>query len=329
MTSLPADIVSKVREVNQGDYKSQAIFYLNAFWADKKPAEAEAETVWELVQAFSKEDHVKGKNGNELNPIQAFNVLQKRNQTLTALELKAQLRKVDIDANGEMALAEYLLFINDRDPVAFATNPQGSCPPELLAEAQAKLDQVSKAFEELQAKEAAAKQAEIDAKNASIAAEKTEQEVKQLTADAKVLDAEIKKQEEAKEALIARLEATSTDQTIGIVKRNMAVQELAQAKNEDPLPLRKAKLDQAACVRRLEKASAQAEINTQKSKDTAVAATEAVAQVQVAIKNCLKELDEAENQLKKLQASGDAMGLNWYLSRELQEKKKSLPTRMW
>jgi len=84
---------------------------------DKKPAEAEAETVWQLVHAFAKEDHVKGKEGNELNPIQAFSVLQKRNQTLTALELKAQLRKVDIDANGEMALAEYLLFINDRDPV--------------------------------------------------------------------------------------------------------------------------------------------------------------------------------------------------------------------
>jgi hypothetical protein len=119
MATLSPEIVAKVRTVTASSYTEQAIFYLNAFWA--QGASEEAETVWELVHAFAKEDHVKGKEGNELNPIQAFNVLQKRNQTLTALELKAQLRKVDIDANGEMALCEYLLFINNRDPVAFVT----------------------------------------------------------------------------------------------------------------------------------------------------------------------------------------------------------------
>jgi len=174
---LPAEIVQKIREINTGNYESQAIWYLNAFWADKKPAEAEAETVWQLVHAFAKEDHVKGKEGNELNPIQAFSVFQKRNQTLTALELKAQLRKVDIDANGEMALAEYLLFINDRDPVAFATNPQGAVDPAELKKLEDQLNELDEKFQDLLQKQAAAERAEAQAKESEAQAKDAEAKV--------------------------------------------------------------------------------------------------------------------------------------------------------
>ena len=109
---VSADTLAKFRAVNEKNYADQAIFYLNAFWTEG--AEADAENVWQLAELFAKEDHIKGKNGNELNPIQAFNLLQKQNKTMTALELKALLRKVDYDANGEMSLAEYLVGFNNR-----------------------------------------------------------------------------------------------------------------------------------------------------------------------------------------------------------------------
>ena len=121
------------------------------FFTPHQGAEAEAETVWSLTQSFIKEDNVKGKDGNELNPIQAFHLLQSRNETLTALELKAQLRKVDIDANGEMSLAEYLLFINNRDVVKFVTNPQGgseSAAKELKA-LEEKIEELNQKYEQL------------------------------------------------------------------------------------------------------------------------------------------------------------------------------------
>jgi hypothetical protein len=220
------------------------------------------------------------------------------------LELKAQLRKVDIDANGEMALAEYLLFINNRDPIKFITNPQGEIDPVKLKALEDKLAELNTKFEQLQVQldaekkaEAAAKAAEgeaikkeADAKaaeqlaldeeakakaaeqkaldeeakskvaeqaaqDAAVQAAKAEAELKKVEEEARVIAAEIKAQEDAKAAEIARLEKLSTDQSVGIVKRNMAVQELAQAKGEDPLPLRKAKLTQEAVVRRLEKAT--------------------------------------------------------------------------
>jgi hypothetical protein len=56
----------------------------------------------------------------------------------------------------------------------------------------------------------------------------------------------------------------------------MAVQELAQAKGEDPLPLRKAKLTQDAVVRKLEKVTAAAKIVTDEAKASAAVAEEKV-----------------------------------------------------
>eukprot|EP00461_Guttulinopsis_vulgaris_P002799 UN02800 len=200
------EIMAKIKAVTAMTYKEQAIFYLNAFWNDKTPASEEAETVWQLAIDFAKEDHIKGAKGNELNAVQAFNVLQRRGQTLTALELKAQLRKVDIDANGEMALAEYLLFINNRDPVAFVTNPQGEIDPALLKAVQDQIDQLNKSFEVLQEKEAEAKvaeenakKAEAEAKDAAAKAKKAEDELKAVEDEARAIEAEIKAQEQDKE----------------------------------------------------------------------------------------------------------------------------------
>ena len=93
--------------------------------------------------------------------------------------------------------------------------------------------------------------------------------------EARAIEAEIKREEQAKADNIARLEALSQDQSVGIVKRNMAVQELAQAKGADSLPLQKAKLTQEAVVRRLAKVTAAAAEETAKAKVLSDAAKEA------------------------------------------------------
>jgi chromosome segregation ATPase len=201
-----------------------------------------------------------------------------------------------------MALAEYLLFTYDKDPVKFATAPQGSASAEeqaMLDAAEEQLRKLSDLFDQL----AAAKKAAEDA----------EAEVRAIKKEAEEIQAEIKAQEDAKAANIARLEALSTDQSVGIVKRNMAVQELAAAKNEDPLPLRKAKLTQDAVVRRLEKAVAAAAAATQAATDKAT--------------ECAGKLKEAQEAFEDLKArcSGIAHGSIWFMDRTLKEKAKYLP----
>jgi hypothetical protein len=131
----------------------------------------------------------------------------------------------------------------------------------------------------------------------------------------------------------------------------MAVQELAQAKNEDPLPLRKAKLTQDAVVRKLAKVTAAAQVVTEEANNKAAAAKDAANQATlarveaekkreeaelavVAVKNAIavvqEQIQQVSEELDRLKASpSNPLGLLWYKSRQLEEKKKSLPTRMW
>ena len=142
--------------------------------------------------------------------------------------------------------------------------------------------------------------------------------------------------EKAKTDNIARLEALSQDQTVGIVKRNMAVQQLAQAKGEDSLPLQKAKLTQEAVVRRLKKATDAAAIETQKAQKAATeaeaasaAAADATKQVELALKEIQQQIKAAQDELDVLKrSSGSPQGLLFWKSREIEEKKKSLPKHL-
>jgi len=201
---------------------------------------------------------------------------------MTALELKQELRRIDVDANGEMALLEYLLFVFRRRVTDCLNNPQGGGEEsKQLAEAQAKLEELLKAVEECQKAEAQAKAAEAEAKAAA---------------------AEFHRQEEEYKDAIAKLEAKSTDAALGQVARNKAVQELAQLKGTDPLPLRRAKITQDACVRRVEV--------SRKAAEAATAQAEARA----------RETQELLNELKK--SAAVPFGAIWWMEREIKEAKK-------
>jgi chemotaxis protein histidine kinase CheA len=366
--NLSSETIEKVKDIISLNYENQGIFYLNAFWSEG--ADAQAEQVFSLYQSFCKEDPRK-EAGNELNPVQAFHLLQGRNETLTALELKAQLRKADIDNNGDMGLVEYLVMIHDRSVAKLISNPQGgdadsteidACQKQ-LEELNAKFDALNVQLEAQKKAEAEARQkakdskaaaesarvAEEDAVAQKIVVKAAEDEVRKVEEEAKAVDAALKAEEDAFHGECARLEALTTDTTVGIVKRNMAVQQLATLKGSDPLPLKKAKITQEAAVRRVARARKAAEAETEIAEQKAAAATDsrkaaeqaavdaeearvaaevATEQVKKSIEQILADTAAAEERLQKLKSMGGVQhGKVFWMERALQEKKKYLPQR--
>merc|ERR1712196_331373 len=152
---------------------------------------------------------------------------------------------------------------------------------------------------------------------------------------------EVKRIEKEKEDKIKELEEKSTDQSLGIVKRNRAKAELEQVKQEDSLPLRKAKISQEAAVRRLNKALKTAAQETEtatearrlasEAKELAVVAAnkseEAKLESEKAVTVAEKAFQDAEKFLEEVKSkfSGSSEGALWWMDRELAEAKKYLP----
>jgi len=294
------EVRNKFKGVTRNNYVDQAKWYLNAFWADG--SEGQAEEVWTIAQKFIELDPKK-KAGNELDPVMSSHYLQGINKAMTALELKEALRRIDVDANGLMAVLEYLLFKYARSVVACINNPQGGTEEDLrkLKEAEAKCLELQQALDDLQvqlarqkederkalAAEKAAKRAEEEAKAAEAEARsaeriakeaeaaakaaeavakeaegkaraqedilrKAEDVVRAAEAEARAADAELKRQQDELASKQKALEAKIANPSTGAVAKGQAVQELAQLKGADPLPLRKAKITQEAAVRKVE-----------------------------------------------------------------------------
>ena len=327
---MASAVTEKFRTITCKPYAEQAKWYLNAFWADIQNSNPEEpEEVWKAVEAFIAVDHKNGKNGNELNEVCAHHFLQKIGRVLTALELRAELRKIDLDANGEMALVEYLLFQYKRDVAECCNNPQGGgADPAELKAAEEKLNAISKANDELQEKLVAQKALEAASKEAEAKVKAAEDAVREAEAEAKAVEAALQAEQDKYDNECTRLSALSTDETVGIVKRNMAVQQLAQLKGSDPLPLQKAKITQGAVVRRVAKAREAAEAETAKAVSAREAAEEGTRQIELAVADMQKQMKEAEDALKKLKmAAGAPHGAIWWMEREIAEKKKYLPQR--
>ena len=165
------------------------------------------------------------------------------------------------------------------------------------------------------AAEASAKAA--DAKAAADAAEAVAAPYRKAVAENEAALEELRAQEKAYADKKASLEATKNDMSIGIVKRNKAANELDQLLAEDPLPLQRAKINQAATVRKMEKAAkpfneasakanAAAEVAAAAKAEadaTAAAAAEAKAQADAAAQAAAEAKAEAE---ARAQAAAEA-----------------------
>ena len=221
-------------------------------------------------------------------------------ETKRVVELRDQLREIDLDFNKRMALIEFLLFNFKFGVADFVKRPQGDNSEE-LRKAQEMLQEVQRALDQALAKAA-------EAKTQAHAAKVAEEEQRAALA-------EVQAQEAAREARTQELTTKGEDMNLGVVARNKAKNELAQHLAEDPLPLRKAKITLEAATKKAEKARVAA--------DAASAAADAA-------------VVEAENSAAKAQAYLDEVaarsgsggkGALWWLQRELDEKKKYLPQR--
>jgi len=271
---------AKWEELSSKCFKDQAIWALNGFW---EVMEKDAENVWNWCQTLGELHQDKHADGCDLDEFWSHKFLETLGETMTVIEMREKFRKIDADFNKRMSLLEYLMFRYNIEPHAMVTAPQGG-DAEQIAKAQAMVESAQKA---------------VDAMNAALAAAQAAENENKAALD------ELRAQEKAFEDKKAALEKTKNDTSIGIVKRNSAANQLDQMLSEDPLPLRKAKINQSAAVKKSEKATKAAE---------------------AAVKNAETKLQEALDFLQRAKQSGGvARGAIWWMEREITEKKKYLP----
>lgn len=137
------------KAVTKKTYKDQAIFFLNAYWDEH---EGEAEKLWANVEQMADLDEKDGKEGSDLDEMKAHIFLEKQGGTMTVLQLRQKLRKMDLDFNKRMAMIEFLLFSYDEDVQELIKRPQGA--DENLKKAMAALDIVQAEIATIEAEKA-------------------------------------------------------------------------------------------------------------------------------------------------------------------------------
>jgi len=322
MFRIAKDQEAKWQQIESRNYAGQCKYMLNGFWGT---LEKDAELVWNWCQSFNELDQEKHADGNELDEFWSHKFLEGLGETMTVIEMREKFRKIDADFNKRMSMVEYIMFRYGFSIPSVLTCPQGDNTAG-IKKAQAMVEAAQKALDEMTAKLEAAKEAADRAKEAADAAKKAAKAVAEAEAEAKAALAELQAEEKAFEDKKAGLEKIKNDMSIGVVKRNKASNELDQLLSEDPLPLRKAKINQGAAVKKCERATKAAEAASQKADETEKAAVAKENEAQAAATEAQKKLQEAIDFLEEeKQKGGVAQGDIWWMQRELTEKKKYLP----
>jgi len=310
--------------LTRSKYTDQAKYYLNGFW--KSGAEAEAENIWKYAHKFIELDTSK-KDGNELDEFQSHKFLESLGETLTVIQLREKLRKIDLDANGKMALLEYLIFKYSKTIKEVLECPQGDNQDE-VNEAAEKLQKVQDALNEVQTQLENQTKALEAQKKALEDQRKAEESVKKAEAEQKAALEELKKQEETYSNLLATLQKKANDTGGSTVQRSKAAAELAQVKSEDPLPLRKAKISTEATIRKVEKERKASEAATVAAEGKTSELEDQTRKVEQAVKETEARFNEAADYLEEVKKkSGTAYGAIWWMERELKEAQKYMPKK--
>lgn len=181
------------------------------------------------MQLFTELDKQAGDKatGYALDEFWSHKFLEMLGETLTVIQLRERMRAIDLDFDKKMSVIEYLIFRYKLSVKSVCEAPQGGNPEE-LRQAEQKVDAAQKAVSEMLEKLEVAK--------------KSKQEAERAEAENRAALDELKKQEDIYNAKKAELEKKSKEG--GVVSRNRASNELAQLLAEDPLPLRRAKINQ-------------------------------------------------------------------------------------
>eukprot|EP00300_Choanocystis_sp_HF-7_P035883 c5042_g1_i2.p1 GENE.c5042_g1_i2~~c5042_g1_i2.p1 ORF type:complete len:262 (+),score=38.21 c5042_g1_i2:103-786(+) len=225
-------------------------------------------------------------------------------------------------------MIEYLLFkypyLGDGTVVACIEAPQADNSAELAAAQK----MVEIAQNRLQtaidgAADAKAKQTEADAQAA--ASEAARQEAENAENENKKAMEELNAQEKAYEDKKKELESLAG--TPG-VKGGQAAAELLKLKNENPLPLRKAQAEQAASVKKAEKANAKATAAATAAKESANAAALAAEAAELAAAAAEKAFEDTQFELNELKRKpGCSSGSIFFMERDILESQKFMPPK--
>eukprot|EP01087_Luapelamoeba_hula_P003899 TRINITY_DN1377_c0_g1_i1.p1 TRINITY_DN1377_c0_g1~~TRINITY_DN1377_c0_g1_i1.p1 ORF type:complete len:308 (-),score=64.45 TRINITY_DN1377_c0_g1_i1:35-838(-) len=256
---------AKLTELGAKTYKEQAIWFLNGFW---RTHQQEAEKVWTYAQRYASLDS-NGLDGSALDEFGAHRFLELNQETLTVVAYREHMRSIGIQQVKMVPLVQFLIFRYRVDWHELVNASQGDNQAE-IAKAQELVNTARKSVQD-----AEVAQREL---NAALA--------------------ELKAQEDAYNNKTADLTAKS--QTGGAVSMNRAKAELSQHLAEDPLPLRRAKINTEAAVR--------------KAARTLEAANAA-----------LGEAEAFLEEVKRRPGEGGA-GAIWWIDRELHEARAYLPT---
>jgi len=319
--------MKEFNNITHEPYKKQAVFFLNAYWPEFQKKEKKfddfPEHVWKFWQKFleidkSQWEEVNKKiwkqgwtEGSSLDEFFSHKYLEVLNKTLTAITFRTEFRKIDVNFDKRMAMLEFLVWEFGRNVPEMMKRPQGDNQEEIMA-AQAALEAVQKALADLQIK--------LEAQKAALEAQKlAEEQVKKAEAELKIAVDDLAKQENDYKTAVETLERKAHDQSVGVVARNKAGNELAQLKEKDPLPLRKAKITQEAALRAVQV--------QRKAAEEATARCEAEKKaVEQAVEDTNQKLVKAQDQLDEVsRKGGGGQGSLWWIQREIDEAKSFLP----
>jgi len=282
------------RKLTSKKYSEQAKWFLNGFWDNG----SHAEEIWNFTQGFIKFDEKKAA-GNELDEFWSHKFLESIGETLTIVEMREKLKKIDLDVNGKVALVEFLAFHYDKSVKQVVDAPQGANKDE-LDKASQKLESLQDSLLKVQA---------------ALEAQRTaEESLKKLEEENHAAVNDLKKQQTEFDELKAVLEKKANEDPSQI-QRNKASNELAQLNNGIKADnLRAAKLKQEAALKKVTKARTQAE-----------AARISLEQQVIETEKALVEAEEVLENLKNQPANPE--GSIWWMERELQEAHKYLPKK--
>eukprot|EP01112_Ceratiomyxa_fruticulosa_P015909 TRINITY_DN4757_c0_g1_i1.p1 TRINITY_DN4757_c0_g1~~TRINITY_DN4757_c0_g1_i1.p1 ORF type:complete len:223 (-),score=63.11 TRINITY_DN4757_c0_g1_i1:171-839(-) len=146
--------VEDFNKVQARGYDGQAIFFLNAFWAEMG---SDAELVWTWTNKFKELDKAGASDGNSLDEFWSHKFLETLGETMTVIKMREVLRQVDVNNDKRMSVLEYLLFRYQQTIKELLSRPQDTNDElikaqEALRAVQAEIGKIEKKKEELEAK---------------------------------------------------------------------------------------------------------------------------------------------------------------------------------
>jgi len=291
------DDMDKLKQLSGKPYKDQAHWFLNYSWKKLFDKDVAARLkVWDYAHLMIELDK-RGVKGNELNEFDAHRFLEKFEEPMTVKDMREMLRNIDLDFNKMVSLTEYFVCKYKLDWHGLVNAVMGENTAE-MDKAKAMVEEAERSLS------VAIRRAEE--------ADKAERE--QVAAENELRRAlkQLEEEETSYNNACSALAKIRDDEGKSTVQRSKASNEFQQLKAKDPLPLQRAKINQAAAVRKAERATA--------------AAAEARAQAEKSLQEAQQAFDDAQKYLDEVSKMvGSAEGTMWWMSHELEEAKKYLP----